>query len=98
MTKERKNEAVDYIMSCLKDGYLDLGLYDQDELRIVEEAMHLYLFDNELIKNCKAYIPSGSVVTKEQMDALCEIAKTPINISEEVWDKINSMEHIKMKF
>ena len=41
MTKQRRKEAIDYIMSCLEDGYIDLGMYDQDELEIIKEAMNI---------------------------------------------------------
>ena len=41
MGEQRRKEAIDYIMSCLEDGYIDLGLHDQDELEIVKEAMNM---------------------------------------------------------
>lgn len=41
MSEQRRKEAIGYIMSCLEDGYLDLGMHDQDELKIVEEAMDM---------------------------------------------------------
>ena len=41
VTKQRRKEAIDYIMSCLEDGYIDLGMHDQDELEIVKEAMNI---------------------------------------------------------
>lgn len=37
-------------------------------------------FDREFFKNCKAYIPSGSVLTKEQTDKLFTFAERPIKI------------------
>ena len=41
MDKQRRQDAIDYITSCLEDGYLDLGLHDQDEMEVVKEAMKL---------------------------------------------------------
>lgn len=41
MTKERRNEAFKYIEAQLEDGYLDLGLYEEDELEIVKEAINM---------------------------------------------------------
>lgn len=41
MTKQCRKEAIDYIMSCLEDGYIDLGMHDQDELEIIKEAMNI---------------------------------------------------------
>ena len=42
MTEQRKEEAIKYIESQLEDGYLDLGLHDQDELEIIREAMKFW--------------------------------------------------------
>lgn len=36
--KERR-EAIKYIKAQLEDGYIDLWLHDQNELKIIEEAM-----------------------------------------------------------
>lgn len=41
MTKERREEAIKYIEAQLEDGYLDLGLHEQDELEIVKEAIKM---------------------------------------------------------
>lgn len=37
-------------------------------------------FDREFFKNCKAYIHSGSVLTKEQIDKLFTLVEKPIKI------------------
>ena len=44
ITENRREEAIKYIEAQLEDGYLDLGLYDQDELEIVKEAMKMLKF------------------------------------------------------
>ena len=41
MNEQRREEAIKYIMSQLEDGYIDLGLHDQDELEIIKEAMNM---------------------------------------------------------
>lgn len=41
MTKKRREEAIKYIEAQLEDGYLDLGLHEQDELEIIKEAMNM---------------------------------------------------------
>ena len=41
MTKQRREEAIKYIEAQLEDGYIDLGLHDQDELEIIKEAIEL---------------------------------------------------------
>lgn len=40
MTKERREWAIKYINSCLKDGYMDLNERNQDELQVIKEAMN----------------------------------------------------------
>ncbi len=52
MDKQRRQDAIDYITSCLEDGYLDLGLNDQDELSVVKEAMDLLKLKDEIKKVC----------------------------------------------
>lgn len=47
MTDQRRKEAIEHIMSCLEDGYLDLGTYDQDELAVVKEAMIALIKNSE---------------------------------------------------
>ena len=47
-----------------------------------------------LCKHCMqniVTIPSGSVVTKEQAEALCEFAKIPLDVDEGLLDKFNSI-------
>lgn len=44
MTNERRKEVIKYIEAQLEDGYLDLGLHDQDEIEIVKEAMKMLRF------------------------------------------------------
>lgn len=44
MTENRREEAIKYIEAQLEDGYLDLGLHDQDELEIVKEAIKMLKF------------------------------------------------------
>lgn len=41
MTEQRRKEAIKYIESQLEDGYLDLGLNEQDELEIIKEAVNI---------------------------------------------------------
>lgn len=43
------------------------------------------------MKENLAVIRSGSVLTKEQIEVIYELAKTPINIDEETLDKFNSI-------
>ena len=43
MEDHRKEVAIKYIMAQLEDGYIDLGIDDQDELEIIQEAINYYL-------------------------------------------------------
>ena len=40
MTKEKMFEAFNYILGQLKNGYVDLGCHDEDELEAVEQAIN----------------------------------------------------------
>lgn len=41
MTAQRKAHALRYIEAQLDNGYIDLGINDQDELKIIREAINL---------------------------------------------------------
>lgn len=41
MTEERRVAALKYIEAQLNDGYLDLGINEQDEIEIVKEAIKM---------------------------------------------------------
>ena len=41
MTEKDRAEAFEYIEAQLNDGYIDLGLHDDNELVIVKEAINL---------------------------------------------------------
>lgn len=49
MTQNEKNEAIDYIMSQLEYGYIDLGCHDERELEIIRQAMTTYVKFPEII-------------------------------------------------
>ena len=50
MTQNEKNEAIDYIMSQLEYGYIDLGCDDERELEIIRQAMTTYVKLPEIIQ------------------------------------------------
>lgn len=39
MTKQRREEAIEFIEGQLKNGYVDLSSFDEDALEIVKEAI-----------------------------------------------------------
>lgn len=76
MTEQQRKEAIDYIMSCLEDGYLDLGLHDQNELEVVKEAMDmLILIDkwNNIPLMTTEFMKLG--YTEEESKELAEASK-----------------------
>lgn len=44
MTEQQKEEAIKYIESQLESGYIDLGIHDEHELRIIKETISLWKF------------------------------------------------------
>lgn len=40
MTQNEKKEAIKYIMAQLEDGYVDLGLHDENEIEVIHQAMN----------------------------------------------------------
>ena len=50
MTEKRREEAFKYIESQLENGYIDLGINDQDEIEIVKEAIQTLKAVDELCK------------------------------------------------
>ena len=39
--RHKREEAIKYIEAQMEDGYVDLGLHDQDELEIIKEAVKI---------------------------------------------------------
>lgn len=64
MTKQRRKEAIDYIMSCLEDGHIDLGIHDQDELEIIKEAMNIIQIIDEWNSIPEEYLIMSDVLNK----------------------------------
>ena len=50
MIQNEKNEAIDYIMSQLEYGYIDLGCHDENELEVIRQAMNAYVKIPEIIQ------------------------------------------------
>ena len=67
MTENERKEAIKYIKSQLENGYLDLGLYEQNELEIIKEAIKMLKFvdawnDIPLNMNAKIEFKNGSYI------------------------------------
>lgn len=50
MLQNKKQEAIDYIMAQLDDGYIDLGLYDENEIEVIRKAVDMYIRIHEIIQ------------------------------------------------
>lgn len=50
MTEERRANAFKYIEAQLNNGYIDLGLNDEDELEIIKEAIQTLKMVDEACK------------------------------------------------
>ena len=50
MTEQRRTDALKYIEAQLNDGYIDLGMNDEDELEIVKEAIQTLKMVDEVCK------------------------------------------------
>ena len=64
MTEQRREEAIEYIESQLKYGYVDLGINDQDELLIIEEAI-------KTLKIIDKFNSIGIIEHNEKVDNCC---------------------------
>lgn len=49
--KENIIESLRYIGAQLEDGYIDLGMHDKEELKIVKQAIEEYKVNHGLINN-----------------------------------------------
>ena len=56
MTKFEKEEAIEHIKAQLEDGYIDLGVHDQDELTIIKEAMDMWKIADKWNEIPESYI------------------------------------------
>ena len=57
MTEQRRADALKYIEAQLNDGYIDLGMHDEDELEIVKEAIRTLKMVDEFCKiGCTSFL------------------------------------------
>lgn len=90
MTQNEKNEAIDYIMSQLEYGYIDLGCHDERELEIIRQAMTTYVKFPEIIQeleNLKMsmdgqifYNQTSRLIYEERMESTNETVNEAISI------------------
>ena len=96
MTQNEKSEAIDYIMSQLEYGYIDLGCHDERELEIIRQAMTTYVKFPEIIQeleNLKMsmdgqifYNQSSKLIFEEKMENTNETIDETIAIVKRLLD------------
>lgn len=80
MTEQNRTDAFKYIEAQLNHGYIDLGAHDQDELKIVEEAI-------KLLKTVDAFNNVGCtsfLLTKEEIEKLQQMEEE--RPYDHIWD------------
>lgn len=80
MTQNEKREAINNIKSQLEDGYIDIGLHDENELAIIRQAINMYEklpcvklvndYDEELFINGKSVCCHKHLYLADVLDAL----------------------------
>lgn len=96
MTQNEKQEAIDYIMSQLEDGYVDLGWHDENELEIVRQAIRMYVRIPEIIHELAKlkitmdgqifYNQSSKLIFEEKMENTNETIDETIAIVKSLLD------------
>ncbi len=80
MTEQRRVDALRCIETQLDDGYIDLGLNDQDELEVVKEAIRLLKAVDQLNSlGCTSF-----VFTEEDAKKLKQNGN--IRVYDHIWD------------
>ena len=87
MNQQRKKDAVRYIEAQLEDGYIDLGLHDEDELEIVREAISMWkAIDTWNSIGCTSFIKAS--LSEDDINAALKQLKESDNVVVNVRDKI----------
>lgn len=91
-SKEFQTKVLDYITSEDFDEAFNNTIF-ADKQECKGAMLHGMCMAAILTSKCKSLvvIPSGSVLTKEQTEALYEFAKTPVDIDEKFLEKFNSI-------
>lgn len=90
MTQNEKKEEIDYIMSQLEYGYVDLGCHDEIELEIIRQAISSYVKIPETIHELAKlkismdgqifYNQSSKLIFEERMESVNETIDEAISI------------------
>ena len=80
MTEQQRKEAIEYIEGQLENGYVDLGLHDKDELKIVKEAINLLkAIDKWNSLGCTSFVLTEEDTQKLKQNGI-------IRVYDPVWD------------
>lgn len=70
MTQDDKEDAIEYIISQIESGYIDLGCHDENEISVITEAITkqkgVALFGNE----------NNPVIIGDTVSGLCPVCMT----------------------
>ena len=90
MNQNKRQESIDYIMTQLEDGYIDLGCHDEDELEVVCQAMYMYVKLPETMHELAKlkittdgqifYNQSSKLIFEERMESINEAIDEAISI------------------
>ena len=89
MTEQDKKDAVRYIEAQLEFGYIDLGAHDEDEIKIVREAMAMWkAIDAWNSLGCTSF--NKLSLSDEEIEASLKQLKESDNVVVNVRDKITN--------
>lgn len=80
MTEQRRADAFEYIEGQLEDGYIDLGSYDQDELKIVKEAIQML----KTVDKLNSFGCTSFVLSEEDTEKMKQNGN--IRVYDPIWD------------
>lgn len=82
MTENEKKEAINCIKTQLENGYVDLGLHDENEIAIIRQTINMYEklpcvklvdeYDEELFINGESVCCHKHLYPADVLDALDE--------------------------
>ena len=70
MTNKQRQEAIEYIMGQLENGYVDLCSYDQDALEIIKEATNMIKIIDEWNSIPEEYLIMSDVLTTKEENSI----------------------------
>lgn len=99
MTQNEKREAINYIMAQLEYGYVDFGCHDENELKVMRQAIASYVKIPEIIQELEKlkismdgqifYNQSSKLIFEEKMKSTNETVNEAISIVQRLIENEN---------